>query len=82
MALKDLEKEKSVILEEIKMYRDLPQAYVNELLDELLWPGHPWGMNLAGTLESVSAMRRNQLTDFHGKLYHPKNIVLLGGRRY
>lgn len=79
LALKDLQKEKSVILEEIKMYRDLPQAYVNELLDELLWPGHPLGMNLAGTLESVSAMRQNQLTDFHAKLYHPKNIVISVG---
>lgn len=80
LALKDMEKEKSVILEEIKMYRDLPQAYVNELLDELLWPGHPLGMNLAGTLESVSAMRREQLTGFYGKLYHPENIVIsIGG---
>jgi len=80
LALKDLQKEKSVILEEIKMYRDLPQAYVNELLDELLWPGHPLGMNLAGTLESVSAMRQDQLTGFHGALYHPKNIVIsIGG---
>lgn len=74
--LPDLEKEKTVILEEIKMYRDLPQAYVNELLDELLWPNHPLGMNLAGTLESVSKINHHQLLDFHHKFYHPSNIVL------
>src|ERR1700744_973842 len=38
---KDLEKERTVILEEIKMYHDLPQYYVAELLEQLLWPDHP-----------------------------------------
>lgn len=74
--LSDLEKEKTVILEEIKMYRDLPQAYVNELLDELIWPNHPLGMNLAGTLESVSKINHHQLLSFHHKFYHPSNIVI------
>jgi len=43
---KDLEKERTVILEEIKMYHDLPQYYVGELLEELLWPDHPLGKAL------------------------------------
>mgnify|MGYP001577885476 CR=1 FL=1 len=72
----DLKKEKSVIIEEIKMYRDLPQAYVNELLDELLWPGHPLGMNLAGTPESVNRLKQSQLVDFKHQFYHPANIVV------
>ena len=73
---KDMEKGKAVILEEIKMYRDLPQAYVNELLDELLWPGHPLGMNLAGTPESVRALSRSQVNGFCRDFYHPGNIVV------
>ena len=73
---KDMEKEKAVILEEIKMYRDLPQAYVNELLDELLWPAHPLGMNLAGTPESVRALSRSQVSSFRRDFYHPGNIVI------
>lgn len=76
LAEKDLSKEKSVILEEIKMYRDLPQAYVNELLDELLWPNHPLGMSLAGTFESVSSFTRRQVADFQGRFYQPANIVV------
>jgi predicted Zn-dependent peptidase len=76
LAEKDLAKEKSVILEEIKMYRDLPQAYVNELLDELLWPNHPLGMSLAGTFESVSSFTRRQVADFQGRFYQPANIVV------
>lgn len=73
---KDLEKEKAVILEEIKMYRDLPQSYVNELLEELLWPDHPLGMNLAGTFESVNMMKRPQVVGFQNAFYHPANIVV------
>ena len=76
LANADLKKEKSVILEEIKMYRDLPQAYVNELLDELLWPGHPLGMNLAGTLDSVSGLKQSRIADFKRQFYHPANIVV------
>ena len=38
---KDVEKERTVILEEIKMYHDVPQYFVLELLDELMWPNHP-----------------------------------------
>lgn len=72
----DLKKEKSVILEEIKMYRDLPQSYVNELLDELLWPDHPLGMNLAGTPESVSAFKRPQVAAFQREFYHPADMVV------
>src|SRR3989338_1233423 len=37
----DVEKERGVIIEEIKMYRDLPQYYVLELLDQLMWTGQP-----------------------------------------
>ncbi|MCM8766361.1 MAG: insulinase family protein, partial [Candidatus Omnitrophica bacterium] len=45
----DVEKERRIILEEIKMYLDLPMHYVHELLNELLWPGHPLGRFLCGT---------------------------------
>ena len=53
IAPKDLEKERAVILEEIKMYHDLPQYYVGELLEGLLWPDHPLGQSLSGTSKSV-----------------------------
>lgn len=69
-------KEKTVILEEIKMYRDLPQYFVLELLDELLWPGHPLGRNLAGTAETVTAMSREDLHAFHEIHYVPGNVVI------
>jgi predicted Zn-dependent peptidase len=74
--VKEVEKERTVILEEIKMYRDLPQYYVLDLLDELIWPNHPLGKSLAGTPESVGRMSRRDLQTFHTGHYAPRNIVI------
>ncbi|MBI5415496.1 MAG: insulinase family protein [Candidatus Omnitrophica bacterium] len=76
MAEPDIAKEKTVVVEEIKMYRDLPQFTAMELLDGLLWPDHPLGKNLAGTPESVTAFSQNDIKQFHREYYVPANIVV------
>ena len=76
IALTDVNKEKTVIVEEIKMYHDLPQYFVLELLDGLLWPGHPLGKSLAGTQETVTGMSNLDLKKFHQTHYVPENIVV------
>ncbi|MCK5082240.1 MAG: insulinase family protein, partial [Candidatus Omnitrophica bacterium] len=76
IALTDVNKEKTVIVEEIKMYHDLPQYFVLELLDGLLWPGHPLGKSLAGTQETVTGMSNHDLKKFHQTHYVPENIVV------
>jgi predicted Zn-dependent peptidase len=73
---KDIEKERAVILEEIKMYHDLPQYHVGELLEGLLWPDHPLGQGLAGTSKSVGAMTAAHLRDFKKNHYVPANTVI------
>jgi len=72
----EIAKEKTVILEEIKMYKDLPQSYVYELLDELLWPNQPLGKPVTGTVESVSRLTQNDLLAFKQKFYTPSNTVI------
>jgi predicted Zn-dependent peptidase len=72
----DIKKERTVILEEIKMYKDLPQSYVYELLDALLWPGHPLGETITGTSESVGQMKRKELLGFKERHYVSSNIVV------
>ena len=72
----EIEKEKTVILEEIKMYKDLPQAYVHELLDELLWPKQALGAPIIGTTDSVSKITRKDLDSFKSDCYTPMNIVI------
>jgi len=72
----DIEKEKAVVLEELKMYRDLPQSYVYELLDELLWPRQALGSPVIGTVETVNKINRNVLKSFQANHYTPANIVI------
>jgi predicted Zn-dependent peptidase len=72
----EIRKERTVILEEIKMYKDLPQSYVYELLDDLLWPGQPLGRSILGTVESVSRIKRQDLASYRKKHYTAANIVI------
>jgi len=76
LAQEEIDKERTVILEEIKMYRDLPQSYVYELLDELLWPNQPLGMSIAGTAESVGRINRKDLLLYQQHYYTPLNMVV------
>ena len=76
LAVKDFVKERFVILEEIKMYMDMPNHYVQELLASLLWPDQPLGMPLAGTNETVAALGQKDLAAYRANLYNPKNIVV------
>ncbi len=72
----EIKKEKAVILEELKMYRDLPQNYVYELLDELLWPKQPLGLPIIGTVDSVTRIDRKGLALFKEGYYTVSNMVI------
>ena len=72
----DVEKERTVIIEEIKMYSDQPQYYVLDLLEQIVWPNHPLGQGLAGTEQSVSNLNSSNLRTFFEEHYHPGNIVV------
>lgn len=77
----DIEKEKAVILEEIRMYIDLPNHYVHELLSKLIWPRHPLGMPLAGIPETVKKINQKSLKEFKERFYSPENmLVVCAGR--
>ncbi len=72
----DIERERTVILEEIKMYQDLPQQFVQERMNQLLWPDQSLGRNVAGTLETVSGIKRADFLNFNRKFYHPANLLV------
>ena len=76
LSAKELAKERTVILEEIKMYMDLPSHHVHELMGELLWPDQPLGRPIAGTLESVSRLSAQDLRRYMDQYYHPKNLLV------
>jgi len=73
---KDIEKERTVIIEEIKMYKDLPQYQVQEIFDDIMWPGHALGRNIAGTVDSVSGLTRRDIAAYHGRWYRPASVVV------
>jgi predicted Zn-dependent peptidase len=52
----EAEKEREVILEELRMYLDSPADHVHTVFEEILWPSHPLGIDIAGTPESVGAI--------------------------
>jgi predicted Zn-dependent peptidase len=72
----EVEKERSVIKEEAAMYRDLPQHYVQELLDETVWPNHPLGRPLSGTDESLTALRREDMVRYMRSYYGGGTTVI------
>jgi predicted Zn-dependent peptidase len=76
LAPEDIERERMVILEELKMYLDQPQDYVSSLFEEIMWPGHPLGRDIIGTAESVSRMSRDDLVDYVGSHYRLENLVV------
>ncbi|MGD9118021.1 MAG: pitrilysin family protein [Dehalococcoidia bacterium] len=72
----DIERERQVITEEINMSLDSPAQLVNMLIDELLWPQHPLGRDIAGSKESVAAISRETIVDYLGQKYLPANTVV------
>ncbi len=72
----EIEKERQVIVEEINMSLDSPSQRVSMLIDELLWPGHPLGRDIAGSKESVAAISRDMMLDYLAMQYRPDNTVL------
>ncbi len=77
----DLVKEKFVVSEEIKMYRDQPADHVVDLLAGIMWPGNALGRPLAGTITKVNKMKKNDLVAFRDEFYHPGNMsVIVAGK--
>ncbi|MBN1793713.1 MAG: insulinase family protein [Candidatus Omnitrophica bacterium] len=78
LSVEELEKERHVIIEEIKMYQDMPISLVEDNLQQLMWPKNPLGQLLTGTPETVSAINRKALTAAHRTCYVPNNISVVG----
>lgn len=74
----ELEKEKGVILEEIRMHEDSPDELAHEgLARNLLYP-HPLGRGILGTPESVQSFQREDLLDYAAQHYVPAHLVISG----
>ncbi len=72
----EIEKERQVIIEEINMSLDSPTQRVSMIIDELIWPGHALGRDIAGSRETVTAITREMMLDYLARQYQPGNAVL------
>jgi predicted Zn-dependent peptidase len=73
----EMEKEKGVIIEEINMYRDLPQRHVWELFTSLLYGDQPAGWSIAGPKENIQSMKREDFVSYRSKHYVPEATTVI-----
>src|SRR3989344_4484988 len=73
--VKEMEKERKVIFEEIKMRRDNPMVYVFDEIHRFLY-GAPFNIPLIGTHESMNSINRNKMLERFKKIYTPNNMIL------
>jgi predicted Zn-dependent peptidase len=74
-AAPDIERERGVILEEIKIDEDNPDVLVHELFTQSFWKGHPLGKPILGTTETVGRLSQQELFGYHGDRFHGGNLV-------
>lgn len=72
---KEIEKERKVIFEEIKMRKDIPRVYVYDKTKDFLY-GEPFGPSLIGTYETMSSIDKEKMVEKFKKVYAPNNMVL------
>jgi predicted Zn-dependent peptidase len=72
----EIELERGVILDEIYMYRDMPEDLVSQLSNQAMWGDNSLGREIAGEIETVSSLTPQTLRDFHARAYRPERAVL------
>ncbi len=73
---KDIEKEKGVILEELKMEVDNPEYLIHEIFASNFWKGHALGRPILGTRQTINSFNRDRIERFYRKYYSSSNILI------
>jgi predicted Zn-dependent peptidase len=72
----EMEKERKVILEEIKGVEDTPDDYIHELFTSTVWPDNALGRPILGTRDTIRALKHNDIISYIDGNYSPKEIVI------
>ncbi len=72
----EIENERKVILQEIRMLEDAPDDQLHDLFHRNFWQGHPLGMPIIGTTDSVQGMSRSFLIDYKRDTYRAGDIII------
>jgi predicted Zn-dependent peptidase len=71
----DVEMERGVILEEIKMVEDTPDDLVHEIFVTAFWPDHPLGRPILGTEETIARLQRAKIVEHYQETFQPSNVI-------
>jgi predicted Zn-dependent peptidase len=74
---KELERERQVIMEEIRMVEDSPEELIYDLFSTHFYPGHPLGRPIQGTEATVKGLSRRRLMDYFRDVYVPENLLIV-----
>jgi predicted Zn-dependent peptidase len=74
----ELDRERNVVLEEIKMVEDTPDDLVHEVFVANFWPEHPLGRSILGTADTLATFDHNRVAEFFDGVYTPRNLVVSG----
>lgn len=72
----DIDRERNVIIEEIKMYEDAPDELVHDIFAGSMWQGHALGRPIIGTAEVIEQLSRDEIIDFYNAHYKPDNLIV------
>jgi predicted Zn-dependent peptidase len=72
----EIEKEKGVILEELKMEHDSPESLLHDIFMNKFWSRHPLGRPIIGNRKTIQSFQAEQLRDHHRKYYSPANLLI------
>jgi predicted Zn-dependent peptidase len=76
-----VEKEKGVIIEELKMDTDDPETFLTDVFVRHFWKRHPLGRPIVGTRKTIRSFTRDQIRAFHERYYRPENLTLVAAGR-
>ncbi len=72
----DIDRERNVILEEIKMYEDTPDELVHDVFATTIWRGHSLGRPIIGNAQIIGSLSREQVIGYYQQNYAPANLVV------
>lgn len=72
----DIDKERNVIVEEIKMYEDTPDELVHDIFASSIWRGHSLGQPIIGSADVINGLSRDRLYDYYKTHYNPGRMIV------
>ena len=73
---KEINRERGVIIEEIKMYEDNPLMYIGDVLEMSMFPNHPLGNRVSGPQSNLRVITKNEIVKYYNKYYFTSNLMI------